>query len=137
MTMNEAMAVHGPGWLQIWLPILMAGGFIAPLVLLIWPQSRKAGAIAFVASVIAAIMIGVMYEYMGYVKLLGLPHVIFWVPLVIYLLGQTRKPDLPAWPRRIMLFAIAVIVVSLAFDITDVIRYLLGERTPLAMPAAA
>ena len=30
---------------------------------------------------------------------------------------------------------LATILISLAFDYTDVLRYLIGERTPLAKPA--
>ncbi len=35
MSLNEAMATFGQSWLRVWLPLLMLGGFIAPLALLI------------------------------------------------------------------------------------------------------
>ena len=38
---------------------------------------------------------------------------------------------MPVWPRRILSLVILTILVSLAFDYVDVIRYLLGERAPL------
>jgi hypothetical protein len=31
---------------------------------------------------------------------------------------------------------LATITISLAFDVTDVVRYIAGDRTPLAMAAA-
>jgi hypothetical protein len=67
---------------------------------------------------------------MGYVKLLGLPHVLIWTPLVFFLLAQARKADMPVWPRRVIWVIVGTIVVSLVFDYVDVARYLLGARTP-------
>ncbi len=128
MSFEEAMALQ-PVWVVIWMNILLVGAFVAPLVLLIWRQSRKAGAITFVVSVFAGFCIQMMYNSLGYVKLLGLPHLL-WIPVVMYLAGQARRADMPAWPRRIIWFCMAVICVSLAFDIVDVIRYVLGERAP-------
>ena len=98
MTLNEAIATQ-PAWVGIWLNVLLLGAFVAPLVLLIWRASRKAGIITFGASMVAGFAIQMMYNAMGYVKLLGLPHVVIWVPVVIFLLGQAQRGDMPAWPR--------------------------------------
>lgn len=131
MSLNEAMAEFGPSWLRVWLPLLMLGGFIAPLVLLIWSQSRLVGAISFVASLLAAVSIDYMYKQMGYVKLLGLPHIIFWTPLIVYLIMQRRRLTLPAWPMRILTFMIVTIGISLVFDYVDAARYFFGNTEPL------
>jgi hypothetical protein len=133
MSLNEAMSEFGPSWLQVWMPLLLLGGFIAPLVLLIWKQSRLMGVISFVASMIAAVSIDYMYKQIGYVKLLGLPHIIFWTPLIIYLLIKARRTALPVWPKRIVTFMIVIIGISLAFDYVDVLRYFLGNTEPLVM----
>jgi hypothetical protein len=120
-----------PAWLGIWLNVLLLGAFVLPLVLLIWKASRKAGIISFVASMVASFAIQMMFNAMGYVKLLGLPHVVLWVPVVVFLLGQQRRSDMPVWPRRIIWLIIATLCISLAFDIVDVARYVLGERASL------
>lgn len=133
MSLNEAMAEFGPSWLRVWLPLLFAGGFIAPLVLLIWRQTRVTGAITLGVSVIAAFGIDYMYKSMGYVKLLGLPHIILWTPLCIYLLLQLRRDDMPVWPARILKFSLTILVISLVLDYVDVARYFLGNTTPLVM----
>jgi hypothetical protein len=133
MSLTEAMSEFGPSWLQLWLPLLMLGGFVAPLVLLIWGKSRMIGAISFVTSIIAAFAIDYMYKQLGYVKLLGLPHVILWTPLIVYLIIQLRRNALPIWPMRIITFMIVIIGISLAFDYVDVLRYFLGNTTPLVM----
>ena len=72
-----------------------------------------------------------LYDVVGYVKLLGLPHIVFWTPLIIYLVLQLRGPEMPKAPRIIMLAIVGAILISLAFDYTDVARYLAGDRTPL------
>ena len=137
MSLNEAMAEFGPSWLRVWLPLLMLGGFLAPLALLIWRQTRLTGVITFLASLIAAVGIDYMYKQMGYVKLLGLPHVIVWTPLVAYLILQLRRDGLPVWPARLIKFIIAILCISLVFDYVDVARYFLGNTLPLVTYAPA
>ena len=116
---------------------MMVGAFILPLALLIWRESRITAVLIFVAGALSAVGVGWMYEQMGWVKLLGLPHVIFYTPLAIFLFSQIGRADMPKWPRWIMVFSLATILISLAFDYTDVIRYFLGNTTPLALPASA
>lgn len=136
MTFAEAMALQ-PQWVQIWLNVLLLGAFILPLSFLIWRQSRVAGIVTLMASVLAAVSITWMYGQLGYVKLLGLPHIVLWTPLAIYLWRQIRRADMPAWPRRLMSVSLAIIVISLMFDYVDVARWVLGEREPVAGTLAA
>ena len=131
MTFGEAVALQ-PQWVQIWLNFLLLGAFILPLSFLIWRQSRVAGCAAVGASLLAGVAISWMYGQMGYVRLLGLPHVVFWTPLGIYLWSQIRREDMPVWPRRLMSVSLGIIVISLMFDYVDVARWLLGEREPFA-----
>jgi hypothetical protein len=111
--------------------VLVAGAFVAPVVLLIWKASRKAGIITLIASLLAGFGIQMMFDAMGYVKLLGLPHLILWVPIVVFLMAQQARGDMTNWPRRIIWFIIAIICISLVFDFIDVARWILGERAPL------
>ncbi len=131
MTFEEAIAQQ-PAWVGIWLNVLLLGAFILPLVLLIWRQSRVAGIVTIVAGTVAGFATTWIFGQMGYVKLLGLPHVLLWTPLVIYLWRQQGRADMPTWPRRIIWVVMVTILVSLAFDYVDAARYLLGERTPMA-----
>ncbi len=134
MTLEEAIAQQ-PQWVQIWLNILLLGAFVLPAVLLIWRQTRVAGIVSLIVSATAAYGVVWLYDGMGYVKLLGLPHLFLWTPLVIYLVGQFRRDDLPQIPRVLLGAVIATLLISLAFDFSDVIRYILGERVPTALPA--
>jgi len=129
MTLEEAMALQ-PEWVMMWVYVLVAGAFVAPVVLLIWKASRKAGIITLVASLLAGFGVQMIFEAMGYVKLLGLPHLILWVPIVVFLMAQQARGDMPNWPRRIIWFITAIICISLVFDFIDVVRWILGERAP-------
>jgi len=130
MTLQEAIAQQ-PAWIGYWLKWLVFGAFILPLTLLIWRQTRLAAVAAIVAGVAGAFATGWLYDQMGYVKLLGLPHIVVWTPLAVYLFMLLKRPDVPAWPKRIVVVVLATILISLAFDYADVARYQLGERAPL------
>jgi hypothetical protein len=129
MTLSQAIAQQ-PLWVQYWLYVLIFGIVVLPLALLIWRQSRLTAIITVAASVLAGVGVSILYDHFGYVKLLGLPHVILWTPLAYYLFKQIRRQDMPIWPRRIMWVILAVFIVSLVFDYVDVARYVLGERLP-------
>ena len=135
MSFQEALG-HQSLCVRLWLDWLVFGSLALPLALLIWRQSRLPAVAAVVAGMAGAFGVGWLYGQMGYVKLLGLPHIIFWTPLAIYLFMQLRRVDLPLWPRRIMIVVLATVVISLAFDYADSIRYFFGERTPTFLPAA-
>lgn len=134
MTLPEAIAQQ-PAWIGWWLNWMLVGAFILPLTLLIWRQTRIAAIACVVTGVIAAVAVSAMYDRMGYTKLLGLPHIVLWTPLAIYLFTVLRR-DLPRFAGWVVTIVLATILISLAFDVTDTIRYIVGNRTPLAMPAA-
>ncbi len=132
MTFEEAIAAQ-PAWVGIWLNVLLFGAFILPVSLLIWKQTRLTAVITVIASIIGAVSTAWLFGQMGYVKLLGLPHIIVWTPLVIYLYRQQARGDMPVWPRRIIWVVMTTILISLAFDYTDVARYVLGEREAFSL----
>jgi E3 ubiquitin-protein ligase DOA10 len=127
MTLNQAIAQQ-PMWVQYWLYMLIFGIVVLPLALLIWRQTRLTAVVTIAASILAGLGVNWVYNKFGYVKLLGLPHIIFWTPLVYYLLKTLKRGDVPVWPTRIISVILAVFVVSLVFDYVDVIRYLFGNR---------
>ena len=135
MTLQDAVALQPP-WLTWWLTWLTFGAFILPLALLIWRETRIAGLASIVAGVLAAVATSWLYDRFGYVKLLGLPHIVVWTPLVVYMVGVLRKPALPRYARWVLLVVVGTILISLAFDYTDLLRYALGNRAPLAVDPA-
>lgn len=131
MSMEEVIAQQ-PAWLGLWLNWLMIGGFVLPATLLIWRSTRISGLLGLLAGFLSGYAVFWLFGRFGYVKLLGLPHILFWTPYAVYLAGQVTRGTVPRLPRWIMIVILGTLLVSLAFDYVDVIRYLLGERTPLA-----
>ena len=136
MTFQEAVS-HQPLWVQLWVDWLLFGAIVLPLALFIWKQSRQAAIAAVLANAGASFGTGWLYSQMGYVKMLGLAHIIFWTPLAIYFFLTLRSGNLASWPRWIMTVVLITIVISLAFDYSDLARYALGNRTATYMPAAS
>ncbi len=131
LTMEQAIALL-PAWVGIWLNWMMIGVVFLPLALFVWRQTRLAALLSVLPAVASGLCVHFMFEKMGYVKLLGIPHVILWTPLVWYYLTLLRGDTIPTIARYIMYVILATMLVSLAFDYTDLIRYILGERAPLA-----
>ena len=134
MTFQDAIA-HQPLWVRLWLDWLLFVVIALPFALLVWKQSRIVVVAAIIADIPAGLGTAWIYQHMGYVKLLGLAHIFFWTPLAVYLYMQLKRSDLPQWPRWIIMVVLATLVISLAFDYTDALRYILGERTATFSPA--
>ena len=123
MTMNEHM-MSSPTWVVVWMGIMALLHIVAiPLAFKDW----RPRVMVIVMIINMVFMSGLFHKY-GYTRILGLSHVIFWTPLLAYL-WKTRKAN----PERkltavFVKAAIAIIFISLLFDYTDVIRYILGDR---------
>ncbi|WGI21730.1 hypothetical protein [Amylibacter sp. IMCC11727] len=129
MTFVEAMGAQ-PTWVQIWLNWMLISVFILPLALFIWRETRLTALIIVLTHTLNGLTVIYLFNMLGYVKLLGLPHLIFWGPLLWYLLRFMRRETISLWATRILWLLIATLAISLAFDLTDTIRYLLGNTTP-------
>jgi hypothetical protein len=135
MTFNEAIAAHAPAWVEIWINLLLLGAIVLPLVLFVWKSTRIIAVSALIAGVVSLAGIMILYSQLGYVELLGLPHIIVWVPLAYLLWTKNNAEAVPKASRLFMGVVLATISISLVFDGVDVARYTLGVRTALAVPA--
>lgn len=114
-----------PLWIQYWL------GFLSIVLILAFPFAfvrNEARWAALVVLLTFPAMIA-LHSMIGYVRLLGVVHVVFWTPFVIYLWRrryQWRVGETISGKWIALLFA--TMILSLAFDYSDVTRWLLGER---------
>lgn len=70
-----------------------------------------------------------LYNQVGYQRILGLPHVMFWTPLVVWLWMRRDKWRVKeTLGGKWVLVLFTVMVISLVMDYADVARYLMGER---------
>lgn len=131
MSLFQAMAAQ-PTWVQIWLMWMAIGAFLLPLLLFIWRETRIPAAIIVLTHTLNGVAVMYLFNWLGYVKLLGFPHLIFWGPLLWYLVRLVRRETMPVWAYRIIWVLITTLAISLAFDLVDTVRYILGERAPTA-----
>lgn len=110
-----------PIWLQAWVGWMMLLNTAALLFL-----KHKQAKVVLAVWVGNVITMAVLYEMVGYVRLLGLSHVIWWTPLVIYLFRQRKQFPTGAgatWLWIVLLTNSA----SLVIDYLDVLRYFMGD----------
>lgn len=130
-TLGEAIGTE-PQWLRTWVRILVAT-HLAAVFFLVERRERRfrirpeplAILVAFVA---AGVAMGRLYEEIGYVRLLGSAHLVFWGPVFVWILRTRRRLHPVRSPFGFYLHAYLLIAgISLLIDASDVIRHLLGD----------
>jgi len=112
-----------PWGLQLWVGWMM---LLNTLSLAFWRRIEARWVLAAWAGNL--VLMPTLCALNGYNRLLGLSHVLFWTPLLIYLLRRRR--ELPrsgafgAWIHLLLVTDAA----SLVVDYIDVVRYLAGDR---------
>ena len=125
-----------PVWVRLWAAWMFVVIVAAPVVMRKYGAARRD--YLLVASSTAALIVAVplWHSHVGYVRLVGLPHLPVWTPLAVYLYCRREHFASPWQLRWAINVFVATIIVSLAFDYVDAARYLLGERAPVNIPPA-
>ncbi len=100
------------------------------------PQGRWVlGALLFICAINLPMLIGGT----GLGKILGVPHVLAWMPLIMYLAHQFRTGEIQIKSVFGMwcLLVITVNLISVVFDSRDAVQYLLGDRSPMVIDVSA
>lgn len=112
---------EGPQWVYWWTRVIDASNWL----LIPFAFYDRRARWAFLAWVVNVVIILSLYNIFGYVRILGLSHIIAWTPLLIYLLKQRQPFQAENWAGRYLYWFIVVISVSLVFDYIDLARYFL------------
>ena len=115
----------------LWAFWMVAVIIVAPIVMRIYGSGRRDRLIVSAVTVIVIILMPLWHAQIGYVRLIGLPHILVWTPLAVYLYSRRKHLASPWQVRWTIVVLMLTIVVSLGFDCVDTIRYILGERAPL------
>jgi hypothetical protein len=123
-TLGEAITLQ-PTWLMSYLYVLVAANLGAIFFVVQrtpdgWRPRYEAIAIV-VAFLLAGEFMNYLYSQYGYVRLLGLAHLLFWV-----FTRRKQFTDAPIF-SKFVLFYLVMAGISLTIDTIDVARYLLGE----------
>ena len=141
--MNETMPADlasaissEPMWLQHWISVLVVVNMAAILFIVRKNSEGKLRprieAFAILASMMAAgIFMSWLYEQVGYVRLLGLAHIVFWLPVFVWLAVKFRRGEFSGPFKYYLILYFVIDGASLAIDTADVVRYLAGDRQAL------
>ena len=113
-----------PLWLQLWVT-WMGLVNLASLAFL----RRREARVVLGAFAGAFILMQILFAANGYDRLLGLGHVVFWTPLLIYLVPRLPKIESSTTYGRWLRIVVLTNGLSLVIDYLDVFRYVAGDRS--------
>ena len=120
----KTMFVNGKG-LAAWISLLLAVNVVGSLLFI----NTLEGQVVLAALVAGALAQTALFAAKGFVRLLGVGHV-FWVPLMPWLWSRLDEFP-PSGPFGYWVAAVMILnSMSLLIDVTDVVRYVRGDRTP-------
>ncbi len=120
---QDAYVATLPVWVHYWMYwmfAVLAGG---SLVFSFFRVEARWLLLSFVVTIIATMALGMT---VGWNKLWGVTHLVFWTPVVIYYIKRwphiEKKSVFGVW----FVLALATMIVSLVFDAKDFVEYLMG-----------
>ena len=117
-----------PPLLKGWILILMLTHYIGVVFVVVKTSEGwrvRYEAIAIVASFVAsAAFMEWLYSQYGYAGILGLAHLVFWLPAYIWVLLRQRAIGFSTVFGKYTIFYLVVAGVSLVLDAVDVVGYL-------------
>lgn len=122
-----------PRWVQLWVGVVLVPVNVAPFFLLDTPVGRAAA----IASVFVLLTnVPIMLHARGMSRLMSVPHLIAWIPLVPYLVARLVF-KMPVINAEVLLASALVVVngISLVFDMMDTMRWLCGRREIPGQPS--
>ena len=126
-----------PLWVQIWVAGILVPVNVLPFFLL---ESVVGQAGALAALLVLVTNGPLMWVYRGMNKVLSIPHLIAWGPLVIYLLMLLSESGFRADASRMELGLAALLLaingISLMFDVVDSAKWLAGDRATPGIPGS-
>lgn len=117
---------EGPAWIYWWPRVIDASNWL----LLPFAFFDRRTRLAFAAWLANIVIILSLYNALGFVRLLGLSHILVWTPLLFMLIRRRRPFAQENLAGRYLYWFMAVIAVSLVFDYIDLVRYILGDTAP-------
>ncbi len=121
-----------PLWVRLWVAGILIPVNVLPFFLLGTATGRWA---ALAALVVVATNLPIMLIERGMSRLMSVPHLLAWIPLLVWLLLRINaEPPLAGAELALAVALIAINGLSLVFDVIDSLRWLRGERE---VPGAA
>ena len=120
---QDAYVAALPVWVQYWMYWMMAVLFAAPLVFAFWRVEARWLVLAMIATIISTMALGMT---VGWNKLWGVTHLVFWTPVALLFIRRWGQIDKKSVYGVWFVAALATMIVSLVFDAKDLAEYLMG-----------
>ncbi len=121
----EAHLANQATWIVVWVYWLVFINFAA--ILFVWKRVEARWVLA--AMVVNLPLMNFLFETVGWVRLLGLSHVLVWTPLLLYLWWRRDLIERATLYGKYLTVLFVTNFASLILDYHDVARHLLGDGT--------
>ncbi|MDH5762466.1 MAG: hypothetical protein OEZ51_05750 [Nitrospinota bacterium] len=111
-------------WVGLLAMVNMVGG-------LVYIQTAE-GQMALAALMVAFLVMWGIYAKKGFVRLLGMGHLIAWPPIMIWYTHVLSMGKAEGAFQYWLMAMLTVNGISLVIDLVDVVRYSTGERHPVS-----
>ena len=120
---QDAYVATLPVWVVYWMYWMLGILAVGSLVFSLFRVEARWLLLSFVLTLISTMALGMA---IGWNKLWGVTHLVFWTPVVIYYIRRwpfvEKKSVFGVW----FVLALATMIVSLVFDAKDLVEYLMG-----------
>ena len=120
---QDAYVAALPQWVQYWMFWMLAVLGVGSLVFSFFRSEARWLLLAFFLSIVAAMGLGMT---IGWNKLWGVTHLVFWTPAVVLFIRRWGQIDKKSIYGVWFVAALATMIVSLVFDAKDIVEYLMG-----------
>ena len=110
---------------NLWVGILCMVNMVGGLIFI----RTMEGKLALVCLLFASLIMWVIFTQKGFVRLLGLGHLIAWTPQMVFYIQSVGNTA--GWFQYWIISVLFVNGVSMVIDFVDVVRYSLGDKQPM------
>jgi len=114
-----------PTWVQVWVALILVPVNVASLWFLGETNALMIAVLAIGAMALNGVIM--MYER-GFSRAMALPHVVIWVPLVVWLLSMLLGGEVGGGFAGYLWMLLVIDTISLGFDFRDARDWFRGSR---------
>lgn len=118
--------LRAPAGVLVWMSLGLLPANVASLFFLDQPYGVLVAVLA-IGGLLPNLVI--MARYRGFTSVMGVPHTLAWIPLVVLALVVLLSADVSTSYAVFLVVLVAVDGISLYFDVPDTLRWRRGEQT--------